>query len=216
MSRVGKAPIAVPSGVNIDISKGNLVTVKGPKGTLTQQVDMDINIALEDGQLNVTRPTDQKRHRALHGLYRSLLANMVKGVHEGYISTLELVGVGYKVEAKDSNVLFTLGYSHPIEMSFPSEIKVEAKMEKGSPPTLILKCHEEQCVLKSVHFVKLNHTKVKVFVSKVKKYAVKLVKQLVARNKILVNLSSILRGYNLVIKFYFRISFRESKLFLIY
>jgi large subunit ribosomal protein L6 len=144
MSRVGKAPIAVPSGVSIDISKGNLVTVKGPKGSLTQQVDMDINVAMEEGTLQVSRPTDQKRHRALHGLYRALIANMVKGVSEGFTSTLELVGVGYKVEAKDSNILFTLGYSHPIEMAFPSEVKVEAQMVKGSPPTLVMKCHDKQ------------------------------------------------------------------------
>ena len=144
MSRIGKAPIAVPSGINIDISKGNLVTVKGPKGILMQQVDMDISVACEDGSIQVTRPTDQKRHRALHGLYRALLANMVKGVNEGFTSTLELVGVGYKVESKDGHVLFTMGYSHPIEMSFPPEVKVEAKMEKGSPPTLILKCHDKQ------------------------------------------------------------------------
>ncbi|NJN33103.1 MAG: 50S ribosomal protein L6 [Saprospiraceae bacterium] len=144
MSRVGKAPIALPAKVEIDISKGNLVTVKGPKGTLTQQVDMDINVAMEDGKVQVSRPTDQKRHRALHGLYRALINNMVKGVSEGYTSTLELVGVGYKLESKEGRILFTLGYSHPIEMALPSEIKFEAKMEKGSPPTLILSCHDKQ------------------------------------------------------------------------
>ena len=142
MSRIGKSPIALPSGVEVEISKGNLVTVKGPKGTLKQQVDMDISVAIADGIINVSRPTDQKRHRALHGLYRALIANMVKGVTEGYTSTLELIGVGYKLEPKDGNVLFTLGYSHPIEMSIPSEVKFVTKMEKGSPPTLIMTCHD--------------------------------------------------------------------------
>lgn len=144
MSRIGKSPIALPSGVEVEISKGNLVTVKGPKGTLKQQVDMDISVAVADGTINVTRPTDQKRHRALHGLYRALIANMVKGVTEGYSATLELIGVGYKLEPKDGNVLFTLGYSHPIEMSIPSEVKFVTKMEKGSPPTLIMSCHDKQ------------------------------------------------------------------------
>jgi large subunit ribosomal protein L6 len=144
MSRIGKAPIALPAKVEVEISKGNVVTIKGPKGTLTQQVDVDIAVAVEEGNIKVTRPTDQKRHRALHGLYRALIANMVKGVSEGYTATLELVGVGYKLENKDGNILFTLGYSHPIEMALPSEIKFETKMEKGSPPTLIMNCHDKQ------------------------------------------------------------------------
>ncbi len=144
MSRIGKAPIALPANVQVEISKGNLVTVKGPKGTLTQQVDIDINVAVEDGIVSVTRPTDQKRHRAMHGLYRALIANMVNGVSEGYKATLELIGVGYKLEPKDGNILFTLGYSHPIEMAMPSEVKFETKMEKGSPPTLIMSCHDKQ------------------------------------------------------------------------
>jgi large subunit ribosomal protein L6 len=144
MSRIGKAPIAVPANIQVDVTKGNLVTVKGPKGTLKQQVDADINIAIEDGFINVSRPTDQKRHRALHGLYRALLANMVVGVTDGYTSVLELVGVGYKIEATDGRLLFTLGYSHPIVMHFPEEIKWEAKMEKGSPPTLILSSFDKQ------------------------------------------------------------------------
>jgi large subunit ribosomal protein L6 len=144
MSRIGKLPIAKPANVSMDISKGNLVTIKGPKGTLTQQVDVDINVAMEGDNIVVTRPTDQKRHRALHGLYRSLLSNMVKGVSEGYTSTLELVGVGYKIEAKDGNLLFTLGYSHPIEMGLPKEVGSVTKMEKGAPPTLILTSHDKQ------------------------------------------------------------------------
>lgn len=144
MSRIGKLPIALPAKVELEISKSNLVTVKGPKGTLKQQVDPDITVAVEDGQINVTRPTDQKRHRALHGLYRSLLSNMVQGVSEGYTARLELIGVGYKLEPKDGNILFTLGYSHPIEMGLPPEVKAETKMEKGAPPTLILTTHDKQ------------------------------------------------------------------------
>lgn len=100
MSRIGKLPIAIPAGVTVTVSNENLVTVKGPKGTLTQQVDKDIEIALEDGKLLVKRPTDQKRHRALHGLYRALLNNMVFGVSTGYVVKLELVGVGYRAEAQ--------------------------------------------------------------------------------------------------------------------
>ena len=96
MSRIGKAPISVPSGVSIDISKGNLVTVKGPKGELTQQVDPDLSISLEDGTLTISRPTEQKRHRAMHGLYRALLSNMVTGVTDGFVKELQLVGVGYR------------------------------------------------------------------------------------------------------------------------
>ena len=144
MSRIGKAPVALPAKVEVEVSKGNLVTIKGPKGSLSQQVDPDLTVAVEGSTLSVSRPTDQKRHRALHGLYRALIANMVHGVSEGYKSTLELIGVGYKLEPKDGHVLLTLGYSHPIEMSFPSEVKFETKMEKGSPPTLILSSHDKQ------------------------------------------------------------------------
>ena len=124
MSRIGKMPIALPAKVELQVSKSNLVTVKGPKGTLTQQVDPDITVAVEDGQIKVTRPTDQKRHRALHGLYRSLVSNMVQGVSEGYTARMELVGVGFKLEPKDGNILFTLGFSHPIEMTLPDRKSV--------------------------------------------------------------------------------------------
>jgi large subunit ribosomal protein L6 len=144
MSRIGKMPIALPAKVELEVSKSNLVTVKGPKGTLKQQVDADITVAVENGQINVTRPTDQKRHRALHGLYRSLLANMVQGVSEGYTAKMELIGVGYKLEPKEGRILFTLGYSHPIEVALPAEVKFETKMEKGSPPTLIMSCFDKQ------------------------------------------------------------------------
>jgi large subunit ribosomal protein L6 len=144
MSRIGKMPIALPANVALEVNKSNLVTVKGPKGTLTQQVDPDITVAVADGQINVTRPTDQKRHRALHGLYRSLLSNMVQGVSEGYTARLELIGVGYKLEPKDGRILFTLGFSHPIELHLPAEVKAETKMEKGSPPTLLLSSFDKQ------------------------------------------------------------------------
>ena len=125
MSRIGKMPIALPAKVELEVSKSNLVTVKGPKGVLKQQVDADITVAVENGQINVTRPTDQKRHRALHGLYRSLLSNMVQGVSEGYTAKMELIGVGYKLEPKDGRILFTLGFSHPIEVALPAEVKFE-------------------------------------------------------------------------------------------
>ena len=137
-------PIALPEKVELQVSKSNVVTVKGPKGTLTQQVDPDIAVAVDNGQINVTRPTDQKRHRALHGLYRSLLSNMVQGVSEGFTARMELIGVGYKLEQKEGRILFTLGYSHPIEVSLPEEVKFETKMEKGSPPTLFLSSFDKQ------------------------------------------------------------------------
>ncbi len=138
MSRVGKAPITVPSAVNIDISKGNLVTVKGPKGTLTQQVDPDIQLHIEDGTLTLVRPTEQIRHRAMHGLYRALVNNMVKGVTEGFVKELELVGVGYRAQNTGQLLELTLGFSHPIMFYIPSEVKVETKQEKGKNPLIRL------------------------------------------------------------------------------
>lgn len=144
MSRVGKSPISVPKGVNIDISKGNLVTVKGPKGTLTQQVDPDIQLAIEDGTLTVNRPTDQIRHRALHGLYRALVNNMVVGVTEGFVKELELVGVGYRAQNTGQLLELTLGFSHPIMFYIPSEVKVETKAEKGKNPLIRLESIDKQ------------------------------------------------------------------------
>ena len=146
MSRTGKAPISIPSGVTIDVSKGKMVTVKGPKGELKQQCDHDFELAIEDGALNIKRPTEQKRHKALHGLYRSLINNMVIGVSDGYVKTLELVGVGYRVANTGNLLELTLGYSHPIYFAVPDEVKVEAKMEKGSPPTIILTSHDNQLI----------------------------------------------------------------------
>ncbi len=146
MSRIGKAPITLPSGVNIDVSKSNLVKVKGPKGELTQQVDPDLVIEIEDGTLNVKRPTESKRHRSLHGLYRSLISNMVTGVSEGYTLQLEVIGVGYRVANTGQLLELTLGYSHPIYFAVPQEVKVEAKMEKGKNPAIILQSHDKQLI----------------------------------------------------------------------
>ncbi len=144
MSRIGKLPISLPAGVSIDVSKGNLVTVKGPKGELTQQIDPDLGVDIEDGTLTVTRPTNQKRHRAFHGLYRSLIANMVEGVTNGYTKELELVGVGYRASNQGQLLELALGYSHPIMFFVPSDVKLETKSEKGQNPKVILSGIDKQ------------------------------------------------------------------------
>ncbi len=138
MSRIGKLPISLPAKVEVTVASDNTVTVKGPRGSLSQKVDPDIQVAVEDGTLSVTRPTDQKRHKSLHGLYRALINNMVVGVNEGYTREMEVVGVGYRVENAGNLITFTVGYSHPILFSVPSEIKVTTAMEKGSPPLVRL------------------------------------------------------------------------------
>jgi large subunit ribosomal protein L6 len=138
MSRIGKKPVVIPAGVTITVDEANLVTVKGPKGSLTQQVDRDITIAVEGTELNVSRPTDQGRHRAMHGLYRSLIANMVTGVTEGFTKKLELVGVGFKA-ANTGNLLdLALGYSHNIIFEIPKELTLATLTEKGSNPQITL------------------------------------------------------------------------------
>lgn len=146
MSRVGKAPIGIPKGVEINVSKGNLVTVKGPKGELKQQIDPDLTLEIEDGQLTVSRPTDQKRHRSVHGLYRALINNMVEGVSNGFTKQMELVGVGYRVASTGQVLELSVGYSHPIIFVLPQEIKVETKTEKGSNPTIILQSNDKQLI----------------------------------------------------------------------
>jgi len=143
MSRIGKAPIELPKGVELNISNG-LVTVKGKLGTLTQKVDLDITVALEEGNVVLTRPTDQKRHRALHGLYRSLIANMIKGVNEGYKTEQELVGVGYRAANKGQMLELSLGYSHNINFELPKEIKVTTASEKGQNPKIIMESADKQ------------------------------------------------------------------------
>jgi len=146
MSRIGKAPISVPAGVTIDVSKGNMVTVKGKKGELMQQVDPDMKLNIEDGTLTLERPTEQKRHKSMHGLYRSLIANMVSGVSEGCVIDLELIGVGYRVANTGNLLELTVGYSHPIYFYIPDEVKLETKMEKGNPPSIRLESHDKQLI----------------------------------------------------------------------
>ena len=146
MSRIGNKIITLPAGVTVEVSAGNLVTVKGPKGTLSQQIDQDIIVKIEDGVLTVARPTEQKRHKAMHGLYRSLINNMVVGVSEGYKKDLEIIGVGYKA-ANQGNILeLSLGYSHAIFMAIPSEIKVVTAMEKGKNPMVVLEGIDKQLI----------------------------------------------------------------------
>lgn len=146
MSRVGKAIINIPSSVTLDISKGNLVTVKGPKGTLAENIHPDFAVKIEEGVLTVERPTDQKRHREAHGLSRALINNMVVGVSEGYTKVMELIGVGYRV-ANTGNILeLTIGYSHPIYFVIPEELKLTTKMEKGEAPTIILEGSDKQLI----------------------------------------------------------------------
>ena len=123
MSRIGKMPIEIPAGVEVKIGEGNLVTVKGPLGTLTRKLVDDMNIAIEDGHIIVTRPSDLKRHRALHGLTRSLLFNMVEGVTKGYQKVLEINGVGYRAAKSGKKLTLTLGYSHPVEMMDPEGVE---------------------------------------------------------------------------------------------
>ncbi|MBT9483687.1 50S ribosomal protein L6 [Sediminibacterium sp.] len=146
MSRIGKQPVVVPAGVTITVGAENVLTVKGPKGQLTQNIDRDITIEVKEGEVVFTRPTDQIRHRAMHGLYRSLVNNMVKGVTEGYKKELELVGVGFKA-ANTGNLLdLALGYSHNIIIEIPSELKVSTTTEKGQNPKVFLEGIDKQLI----------------------------------------------------------------------
>jgi large subunit ribosomal protein L6 len=146
MSRIGKKPVTIPSGVTITVNNDNVVTVKGPKGELKQTVDRDIKIEVKDGTVEVTRPTDQIRHRAMHGLYRSLIGNMVNGVTEGYKKQLELVGVGFKA-ANQGNILdLALGYSHNIIFEIPKELKVSTSQEKGQNPMIMFESIDKQLI----------------------------------------------------------------------
>ena len=144
MSRIGKSPIKLASGVTVSVSPANEITVKGPKGELKRSIDRDITVEVKDGVLNVTRPTDQIRHRALHGLYRALIANMVKGVTDGFKQQLELVGVGYKAANQGQLLDLSLGYSHNIVFEVPKELKVATLTEKGANPKIMLEGIDNQ------------------------------------------------------------------------
>jgi large subunit ribosomal protein L6 len=134
----------LPAGVSVAVGEDNVVTLKGPKGELTQRVNPDIKVVVENGVLTVERPTDDKEHRAMHGLYRSLLNNMVIGVSEGFRKELELVGVGYRVANNGQILELSLGYTHSIFMQLPQEIKVETKMERNKNPLIFLESSDKQ------------------------------------------------------------------------
>jgi large subunit ribosomal protein L6 len=146
MSRIGKKPVPIPDGVTVTIGKDNVITVKGPKGELKQTVDREITAEVKGGKVEFVRPTEQIRHRALHGLYRSLVENMVKGVTEGYKKNLELIGVGFKASNQGNILDLSLGYSHNIVFEIPKELKVATAQEKGQNPTIILTGIDNQLI----------------------------------------------------------------------
>ena len=147
MSRIGKLSIAIPAGVEVKVNEENLVNVKGPLGELSQQVDPDIEVAVEDGNINVKREGESKRLKSMHGLYRSLVNNMVEGVSKGYEIKLELVGVGYRAEVMPGNVLdLVLGFAHHTYLQLPPEVKVEAVSDKRSNPIVTLRSIDKQLV----------------------------------------------------------------------
>lgn len=147
MSRIGKLPVNLPAGVSVELLDGNVVKVKGPLGEMYQKVDPDITVTIEDNEIKFTRPTDQPRHRSMHGLYRALVHNMVVGVSEGFTIKQELVGVGYRVAVQGQLLIFSLGYSHEIHLMLPAEVKAEVpEIKKGETPKLVLKSCDKQLV----------------------------------------------------------------------
>lgn len=144
MSRIGNKPIDIPSGVQIQVNNENVVSVKGPKGELSQELQASMKVNITDNILSVSREDDSKQNKAYHGLYRSLLANMVKGVSEGFTITLELIGVGYKCQANGQMLDLSLGHSHNIVFEIPIEVKIETITEKSKSPRIILKSHDKQ------------------------------------------------------------------------
>ena len=147
MSRIGKLPVSLPSGVSVELLDGNVLKVKGPLGQMCQKVDPDIKVTVEDNQIKFERPTDQPRHRSMHGLYRALVHNMVVGVSEGFTTQQELVGVGYRVSVQGQILIFSLGYSHEIHLMLPDEVKAELPdVRKGENPRLVLKSCDKQLV----------------------------------------------------------------------
>lgn len=145
MSRIGKLPVSIPADVTVSVAD-SVVTVKGPKGELTQEIDPNITVSVEGSECVVTRPNDEKDNRAKHGLYRSLINNMVIGVSQGYKKELELVGVGYRVSNQGQVIEFSLGYTHQIFLSLPSEVKIETKSERNQNPLLILESCDKQLI----------------------------------------------------------------------
>jgi large subunit ribosomal protein L6 len=146
MSRIGNLPVTLPKGVTVTISDTNVVSVKGPLGQLTQAVDKEMKVEVIENEVILSRPTESKNHKSLHGLYRALIANMVEGVSNGYKKELELVGVGYRAEAKGQNLELSLGYSHDIVLQLPNEVKVETKTERRSNPIITLTCIDKQLI----------------------------------------------------------------------
>jgi large subunit ribosomal protein L6 len=144
MSRIGKLPVALPKGVTLSVSDDNVVSVKGPLGELTQVVNKDIKVEVVENEIIISRPSESKNHKSLHGLYRALIHNMVVGVSEGYKKELELVGVGYRAEAKGQNLEMSLGFSHEVLIELPREIKVETKTERRANPIITLTCIDKQ------------------------------------------------------------------------
>jgi large subunit ribosomal protein L6 len=146
MSRIGKLPVNLPKGVTVTISNNNTVSVKGPLGELTQEVDKDLKVEVVGNEVILSRPSESKNHKSLHGLYRALIHNMVVGVSEGYKKELELVGVGYRAEAKGQNLEMSLGFSHEVILQLPDEVKVETKTERRANPIITLKCIDKQLI----------------------------------------------------------------------
>ena len=146
MSRIGKLPVNLPKNVTIKIDDNNVVRVKGPLGELSQTVDKDLKIEVVGDELHITRPTESKSHKSLHGLYRALIQNMVTGVSEGYKKELELVGVGYRAEAKGQNLEMSLGFSHEVIIQLPDEVKVETRTERRANPIITLTCIDKQLI----------------------------------------------------------------------
>ncbi|MBK8880944.1 MAG: 50S ribosomal protein L6 [Bacteroidales bacterium] len=144
MSRIGKLPVNLPKGVTLSVNDANLVSVKGPLGELTQAVNKDIKVEVVGNEIIISRPSESKNHKSLHGLYRALIHNMVVGVSEGYKKELELVGVGYRAEAKGQNLEMSLGFSHEVLIQLPDEVKVETKTERRANPIITLTCIDKQ------------------------------------------------------------------------
>jgi len=146
MSRIGKLPVRLPKGVTVNVSDSNLISVKGPLGELKQSISKDLKVEVVDNTIVLSRPSESKNHKSLHGLSRALIANMVVGVSQGFKKELELVGVGYRAEAKGQQLEMSLGYSHEIILQVPDEVKVETKTERRSNPVITLTCTDKQLI----------------------------------------------------------------------